>query len=128
MKSCVYCGRGNSDDAAHCAGCGTAEFVVSDVPSPIKPEGETSIERNAVVRDRPKFVIVLGIWAMYLPGLAASIFVLFSVLAGNIVGARGFYCFLLSLGGCVFCTYMLYRVVKNYNMHKKRAAEDTSQR
>jgi|SRR6516162_8997788 hypothetical protein len=31
MKTCAYCGRDNPDDALHCSGCGTDNFVA--VPS-----------------------------------------------------------------------------------------------
>src|ERR1043165_9512190 len=33
MKTCDYCGRENSDDAAYCFGCGTG-FIVSPKPLP----------------------------------------------------------------------------------------------
>ena len=32
MKKCVYCGRENADDAAHCSGCGTADFRDPSLP------------------------------------------------------------------------------------------------
>ena len=43
MKSCVYCGRDNEDDATHCRECGTVEFVVATPASP-PPRPTPSIE------------------------------------------------------------------------------------
>jgi hypothetical protein len=44
MKTCDYCGHENTDDAAHCPGCGT-RFTLEDDPQPFK-----SLERVAAER------------------------------------------------------------------------------
>ena len=43
MKKCSYCGRKNSDEAAHCGECGT-EFVVASADAPAaRPRDETRL-------------------------------------------------------------------------------------
>src|SRR5262245_59279262 len=37
MKKCTYCGRENQDEAAHCAECGTEEFVPVGASPPEAP-------------------------------------------------------------------------------------------
>lgn len=49
MKRCGYCGRGNADDASHCAGCGT-EFPKSAAESGSDEKDSASMERVLVRR------------------------------------------------------------------------------
>ena len=90
-----------------------------------KAENESVIKSDVLVRNRPKFVIVAGIWAIYGTGLIMNILVLIASLNGTIGGIQGLIYFWLSIICGSLCTYLLYRVIKNYKIHKKRAAEDT---
>ena len=126
MKKCAYCRRQNQDDAAYCTGCGTSEFVLSNSGSGTPRVEETAVpEEEVLVRDRPKLIIVVAIWLMYVPGLAANILVLILVLRGAIRGILGVFSFLVSIGGGALCVYLLRRVVKNYNIQKKRALDES---
>jgi hypothetical protein len=121
MKQCEYCGRENEDAALHCAGCGTAEFV-SAVPRAAEDE---VLNEEGLVRDRPKFVIVAGIWMIFGAGLVANILHICEFLTGTISGIFGFFYFCLSIGYGALCVYMLHRVVKNYKIHKQRAKNES---
>jgi hypothetical protein len=90
-----------------------------------RAENKRDIKSDVLVRDRPKFVIVAGIWAIYGTGLIMNIFVLIASLNGTIGGLWGLIYFWLSIGCGALCTYLLYRVIKNYRIHKKRAAEES---
>jgi hypothetical protein len=125
MKKCTYCGRENSDDVARCVECGTTGLLVPDLPPTTTETGDEKVVKlETLVRDRPKFIIVAGIWAIYLPGLLGNILILFTVLTGTISGIPGVLLLLLSVGCGALCAYLLYRVVKNYNIHKQRAADE----
>jgi hypothetical protein len=127
MKNCNYCGRENTDEAAHCTGCGTSDFVSPNLEAAnSRTENDRTIESDYLVRDRPKFIIVVGIWAIYGLGLFINILVLAVLRARPIGGIRGFAYFWFRIGCGVFCTYMLYRVIKNYRNHKTLAEIEKS--
>ena len=49
MKNCAYCGRENSDEATHCAECGSAFTASLTVPAPTNyseadPGGRVMVE------------------------------------------------------------------------------------
>jgi hypothetical protein len=120
MKNCNYCGRANIDEATHCTGCGTSDFVTSDSQAVTsRTEKKRVVESDDLVRDRPKFIIVVGIWTIYGLGLVMSILVLSALHSRATGGIFGFAYFGRTIAGGAICTYMLYRVVKNYMIHKK---------
>jgi len=121
MKNCAYCGRENDDSTSRCAGCGTSEFITAGPAATVSTTEDKAIEPEVLVPDRPKFVIVAGIWAIHGQGLVGNLVVLVAVLTGAIRGILALLCFWLSLGGGALCAYLLYRVVRNYNIQKTRA-------
>ena len=126
MKNCAYCGRENDDNAPHCAGCGMSEFVLANSVSAVpKEEKREAPEEEVIVRDHPKLIVVAGIWLIYGSGLLGNIVVLIAVLTGTIRGIRGFFYFGFSLGCGALCVYLMRRAVKNYNIRKKRAADES---
>jgi hypothetical protein len=120
MKECAYCGHKNEDVALRCADCGTSEFACSN---PTAGQEETAQE-EVLVPGRPKLVIVMGMWMIYGLGLIGNAAVLLAVLTGSISGVAAFFGFWVSIGGGALCIYLLRRVVKNYSIQKKRAAEE----
>jgi uncharacterized membrane protein YvbJ len=46
MKNCAYCGRENTDDAAHCRECGTP-FVTGPGNTPPLPDAPDNLPRAA---------------------------------------------------------------------------------
>jgi len=75
MKTCDYCGRDNSDDAAHCRECGT-RFGPEDEPELFKRP-----ERLAVVKKilfgtifcLVGFLVTLLTWFYLQPGLSGTV-------------------------------------------------------
>jgi hypothetical protein len=77
-----------------------------------------------IVRDLPKPVIVAGIWLLYGTGLISNIIVCIFCLSGTFVGIQGLVFFWLSIGLGSLCAYLMYRVVKNYQIQKRREHTD----
>ena len=103
-----------------------AEEAVAILESPLQTEnliaeGEREIKSDEPVSDLPKFIIVAGIWTIYGMGLIGNILVFAAVVSGRIRGIQGLIYFWLSLGCGAFCCYMLYRVIRNYIIHKRRS-------
>jgi hypothetical protein len=60
VKKCSYCGRENSDEAAHCRECGT-EFVVPSVDAaPARPRDTTWLEWLAYMLRFAGTILLLG--------------------------------------------------------------------
>ena len=74
-----------------CSGDAEAATAILDSQlSAANPASEhtADIEPDELVRDRPKLVIVLGIWMIYGAGLIGNILVLKAALSGAIAGRR----------------------------------------
>ncbi len=108
------------------------QVLASDVEAVVdllktQPQMENSMsageEIMEPIRDRPKFIIVAGIWMIYGTGLIMNIFFLIIILSGAIGGGQRLIYSWISTGCCVFCIYMLYRSIRNYIIHKQREKE-----
>jgi hypothetical protein len=69
---------------------------------------------RGAVQNRPKLVLVIGVWVLFLPGLIGNALVLWSVFHGQLVGIKGVAALWLALAAGAVCAVMLYRVSKNY--------------
>lgn len=76
-------------------------------------------DHEDLVRDRPKFVIVEGIWLTYGSGLILNLMVLSAVLTGAVSDPAAPFYLALSTACGGLCAYLLNRVVKNYRVHRK---------
>jgi hypothetical protein len=86
-------------------------------------ENDGIVKSDEIVRDRPKFIIIVGIWMIYGVGLCMNIIVIKAVVSDRIARPLGLIYFWLSIGCGAFCSYMLYRVVRNYIIHKRRSQD-----
>jgi hypothetical protein len=103
-----------------------AEEAAAILESPLKTEnliaeGEREVKSDEPVSDLPKFIIVAGIWTIYGMGLIGNILVFTAAVSGRIRGLQGLIYFWLSIACGAFCCYMLYRVIRNYIIHKRRS-------
>jgi len=72
------------------------------------------------VQGKPKLVVVIGIWILFLPLLGMALSLLIMILFnGAGTGTIGFVMFLLIVGFTYFAGMMLYRVTRNYFKYKK---------
>lgn len=77
-----------------------------------------------IVHDLPKPVIVAGIWLLYGTGLISNISVCIFCLSGKLIGIQGLVFFWLSIALGSLCVYLMYQVVKNYQIQKQRKHTD----
>ena len=85
------------------------------------------LEEELLPRDRPKAVIVAGTWLIYGSGLIVNLVVLSLAMSGRFEALVGVFWFFGSLAGAGLCTYLLYRSLKNYSIHKRRAQEEAEE-
>jgi uncharacterized RDD family membrane protein YckC len=82
MKKCSYCGRENSDDAAHCSGCGT-EFENLN-PLPIIPKQDKLTKAGFWIRALAR--IIDGVFGLFI-GLMAGVLAGFGLALLKAAGA-----------------------------------------
>jgi len=120
MKSCANCGREVDDEAGRCLECGNAEFVT---PSLLTESSHASAPSKTEVLppDRPKLIVVAGVWAIFGIGLVGNTIVLHDILTGGVGDTAGAFGLPLCLVCGWLCAYCIVRAVKNYRIQKERA-------
>jgi hypothetical protein len=80
---------------------------------------------SRVVSSRPKLVVVIGIWVIFGPLAAFSLFGVFSVMSDGLgSGGMGFIFFWGMMFLAVFSIVMLFRVTRNYLSPPDTKTED----
>ncbi len=111
--ACMSCLAPNDEFADFCEKCGTP-LSTSSTLDPLKViRTEGFVVGKATTIQRPKFIILLGIWVLFFPTLLPSIFMAISQV---MYGAEfaGFVFFWAAVAWSVFVSVVLYRVTKNY--------------
>jgi hypothetical protein len=117
IKPCMSCFAPNDIDAVVCQECGL-RFGDSDVLQPLNvARAEGQVYQNLALGEkgarRPKFVILLGVWVIFLPLLIIGI----GIVISQILDLNGFVSFVfICIGGAAiyFSLLMLGRVTRRY--------------
>jgi uncharacterized RDD family membrane protein YckC len=112
MKKCSYCGRENSDDAAHCSGCGT-EFKNLN-PLPIIPKQDKLTTAGFWIRALARIIdmvfgLLIGLVAGVLGGIVLGILNAFGVLPAG--WQQHIHGFSLTILGFSFLGNILYHTI-----------------
>jgi hypothetical protein len=149
---CPSCVFPNVPDVQWCKRCGAPLNFISTI-GPLEHLYAEGFAYRRAVRGRPKFVVVLGIWLLFLPGLLGCISVFCGTVGNGALdglaifwpsrvvtisaragsnfsgGHSGFMdvlLVLLSVFWGAVCAVMLYRVTKNYLTIPKLHLDDTA--
>jgi hypothetical protein len=111
---CLSCGITIDSRFVRCPGCnfsiGTAAGL--DPLGSIYDEGRVLVKATEI---RPKPIVVIGIWILFLPFLVGSATVAIDILSnGSGSGASGFVFFWISVGLGVLSLAFLIKVTGNY--------------
>ena len=117
IKPCMACFAANDIDAEICRECG-ARFGDSDVLQPLnvaRAEGRLyqDLALGGRGAKRPKFVILLGVWLMFLPLLAIGVVMVIAQIL-NLNGMVSFIFICFGAGAAYFSILTLVRVTKRY--------------
>lgn len=110
---CLVCLFPNVPDVNWCKRCGAPMGPTTSIVPTDAALSMGYVYRGAV-QNRPKPVLLIGVWVLFLPGLMGNGFVLWYVFRGEIVGIKGVAALWLALAGGALCAVMLYRVSKKY--------------
>ncbi len=117
IKPCMACFAPNDEDAEFCKECGV-RFGDSDVLQPLNTaRAEGQMWRTLALGEkgvkRPKFVILLGVWVIFLPLL----FIGAALAITQMIDRNGFVSFVffwIGIVGIFVSLVLLYRVTKGY--------------
>lgn len=109
--TCPSCQTVNEQLEVFCHGCGTPlSLPATPDTSNITPaEGHLRKVRER----RPKLVVVLGLWLVFLPFLVLAAITALDILL-NYRTSSNFMSFWLSVGSLCLSVFVLYRITKNY--------------
>ena len=112
LIACASCLAQNYESASHCQSCGYQLDSTSTL-DPLKTIQAEGFMLRKATEGKPKFIVVLGIWIIFLPFLAAGIALAVSqIFDGG--GFAGFVFFWLGIGLAYAGFIMLYRTTRNY--------------
>ncbi len=111
---CSSCGSVLGSDAGSCPNClmPTGAFANLDPMGAIRSEG---VLISKAVEKRPKSIVVVGVWIMFLPAFVIGLAVAAQVaLEGAGSGMSGFLFFWIGIGLSIFSLVVLFKVTRNY--------------
>ena len=110
--ACLSCMAPNPATIAFCEKCG-APIGTTSTLDPLKMIRAEGFLLKKATTDRPKPIVLFGVWIIFLPWLAGSI-----LLAGSQIlygfDFEGFVFFWIGVGLAMVALIILYRVTKNY--------------
>lgn len=116
--TCVSCLAQNEQFTAFCRQCGAPISATATVDPLQTIQAEGFLLRKAL-EGRPKPIVFLGIWILYLPVLGAGVGIaIYMILNGR--GWANFIFFWAGMGLASFAFVVLYRATKNYLTMRKR--------
>ncbi len=110
---CLTCFQENDRHAVFCRSCNASLGLTANA-DPLKTLHNEGLVYSKAAVGKPKPVVLIGVWVLFLPALLLSAQAVFSLVSEIGGGTSSFILFWMSLliGG--FSLVMLYRVTNNY--------------
>ena len=123
---CTSCLHPNDPGAKYCQSCGAPLGPTAAWGPWEQTQAEGFAIRQATTTERPRLILVLGIWLIFFPILIGSALLLCMTVkdTGWEVGDK--VTMVICLGFLVLSTALLYRSTANYRKHKTRHTDDTA--
>lgn len=111
---CPACGLQIGANEVFCPKCGAPVSLLSHV-DPIQSIRAEGMMYAKAVDAKPRFVILFGIWVIFLPVFLVSLMASGSVILGGLgSGMSGFIFFWGGIAISIFSFVMLFKVTRNY--------------
>jgi len=110
--ACLSCLAPNEATVDFCERCG-APLGTTATLDPLKMIRAEAFMLEKATVGKPKLIVLLGIWIIFFPMLAASVLLTISqILYG--ISSEGFVFFWIGFGLTILSLVVLYRVTRNY--------------
>jgi hypothetical protein len=119
---CFSCMQPNEFENRFCKFCNApiSQYSSND---PLQIAYNEGMTYRKAVEAKPKFIILFGVWVIFLPVFLTSI----AIVAGTIATGKGtdaFIVFWLSIAVGGFSLVMIYRVTKNYFFYEAKSPSE----
>ena len=122
---CTSCLHPNEPDAKYCQSCGAPLGPTAAWGPWEQTQAEGFAIRQATTTERPRLILVLGVWLIFLPMWIVSALLLFIMTVKDTSwDVEDKYWMVIWLGALVLSTALLYRSTANYRRHKLRKTDD----
>jgi hypothetical protein len=121
---CTSCLHPNHPDTKYCQSCGAPLGPTSAWGPWEQTQAEGFGIRQATTAERPRLILVLGIWLIFCPMWIASALVLGVTVKDTDWQANDVLTMAICLGFLLLSTALMYRSTANYRRHKSRQAHD----
>lgn len=111
---CTSCHQLNDPNAKYCQGCGAPIGLTSALGPWEQTLAQGFAIRQAATTDRPRPILVLGVWLIFLPTAVASAFTLWLVYRSTDWGLPDEVRMAASLGMLILALALLYQSAANY--------------
>ena len=115
---CTSCHQPNHPDTKYCQGCGAPLGPTAAWGPWEQTQAEGFAIRQATTTERPRLILVLGIWLIFLPMWIASALILCVTVKDTDWQVGDKVTMVVCLGFLILSTALLYRSTANYRTHK----------
>jgi hypothetical protein len=110
---CTYCLFPNLQEASWCKRCG-ASMSYGSIVGPLDAALASGYMWRGAVRGRPKPLVLVSVWVLFLPKLLVNLLAALSILACGMTGPASLAMLWLTLAFAAVAFMMLYQVTRNY--------------
>lgn len=110
---CLSCFQENDKHAVFCKNCNSSLSLAANF-DPLKALHNEGMVYSKAVVGKPKLVVLIGVWVLFLPALLLSVQGVYSLIFDLGGGTSSFILFWMSLLVGGFSLVMLYKVTNNY--------------
>ena len=123
---CTSCLHPNDPDAKYCQSCGAPIGSTAAWGPWEQTQAQGFAIRQATTTERPRLILVLGIWLIFFPLWIVSALLLCTTVQDTEWELGDWVSMVVILGFLALSTALLYRSTANYRKHKSRHTNDTA--
>jgi len=123
---CTSCLHPNDPDAKYCQSCGAPIGSTAAWGPWEQTQAQGFAIRQATTTERPRLILVLGIWLIFFPMWIVSALLLCTTVQDTDWEVGDGVSMVIYLSFLVLSTALLYRSTANYRKHKSRHTNDTA--
>ena len=122
---CTSCLHPNEPDAKYCQSCGAPLGPTAAWGPWEQTQAEGFAIRQATTTERPRLILVLGVWLLFFPmWIVAALLLFIMTVKDTSWDVEDKYWMVIWLGALALSTALLYRSTANYRRYTLRKTDD----